>query len=536
MLYILPGLIGRDPWKPFDGANLGLMIELAQGHSSWLTPGAPGLPMLEAGWLPYWLGAIFIWAMPFIDPAIASRIPLGLALGMTLTATWYATYHLARARLARPVAFAFGGEASARGYACALADGSLLALIASLGLAHIGHEFSIHPFAAASVAVLFAAIAKISVAPRDHDLRQAWFVAAIAIACLMASGYPMTAALLVFVSLMGLLLPQNSAFENRAVRQATLSLFVISVFAYFMIPWPSDPLASAAELPAQSWRALKTLIWLGWPVWPLALWALWRWHAQRYSPHIWLPALWLTVLVGVGIASSSPQRHLLLVLPILSSLAVFALPTFKRSALALIDWIALLFFTAVGFVIWFYWAAMQTGNPPQAAAAIGRLLPGFEASFSWFQFGFAMAITAAWMWMIRWRTQGHPHAIWKGLVLSASGTIWVWGLLMSLWLPAINYGMSYEPLARRLQSVTGDANCVYASGISPALMAAMQRQNMSALAISSTPTDTTDCLFWVVGDQAKLASMQLKNWARVATVWQLNNRSERIRIFRRLQL
>jgi hypothetical protein len=56
-------------------------------------------------------------------------------LAITLIATWYAVYALARTPAAQPVTFAFGGEARPADYARAIADGGLLALLACLGLA-----------------------------------------------------------------------------------------------------------------------------------------------------------------------------------------------------------------------------------------------------------------------------------------------------------------------------------------------------------------------------------------------------------------
>lgn len=534
ILYILPGLVGREPWKPYDGANLGLMIQMAEGSAHWLFPNVPGLPMSEAGWLPYWVGAVFIWALPFLDPVLASRIPLGLATAITLTGTWYATYHLARAPGAQPVPFAFGGQASSKSYACALADASLLALIACLGLAHMGHEFSLHPFATAFVALLFWAIAKIAATPTDQNLSLYWWMAGIAVLGLLSSGYPSTAVILLFVSLMGLLHRDNQAMQWRSVRQGAIGLFITALFAYFIADWPRDAILPLGAGYDHVLRAIKTIVWFAWPAWPLVIWAVWQWRAQHKSPHIWLPGYWLVVLLAVGATATVPQRHLMLTLPVFASLAVFALPTIKRSGLALIDWVALLFFTTVGFVIWFYWTAFQTGSPVTAANAVTRLLPGFKPDFSWIQFVFAMAITLAWAWMIRWRTRRQQHAIWKGLVLSASGTIWVWGLIMSLWLPALNYGMGYDTLARELGRLTLTPQCVRTSGLPPALFSALQRQGVQLSAIDVQQAASTSCEYWILGDQANLSAIRLEQWAEVAVVRQRNRQTERIRVFKRI--
>ena len=138
--YVLPGLFGRDPWKSADITSFGYMVNIATGRTPWLAPTVGGLPA-DAALLPYWLGAAFIKLLgPWVDPAVAARIPFALLLVVVLVLTWYTAYHLARTEAAQPLAFAFGGEANTTDYARAIADGALLALIASLGLLQLGHE------------------------------------------------------------------------------------------------------------------------------------------------------------------------------------------------------------------------------------------------------------------------------------------------------------------------------------------------------------------------------------------------------------
>ena len=44
LAYILPGFLGRDPWRGADMTALGYMLELAQGHTPWLSPLLGDLP------------------------------------------------------------------------------------------------------------------------------------------------------------------------------------------------------------------------------------------------------------------------------------------------------------------------------------------------------------------------------------------------------------------------------------------------------------------------------------------------------------
>ena len=99
-----------------------------------------GLPG-DGALLPYWLGAGFIELLgPWLGAPLAARIPFALLLGLVMMLTWYSTFHLARTEAAPPLAFAFGGEAKPIDYARAVADGALLARIATLGLLQLGHE------------------------------------------------------------------------------------------------------------------------------------------------------------------------------------------------------------------------------------------------------------------------------------------------------------------------------------------------------------------------------------------------------------
>ena len=94
--YVLPGFLGREPWKNADVSAFGVMLERAAGHSDWWSPRVLGVAVEEAGPLPYWLGAAFIKLLPFLSPEFAVRVPFAMLLALTLVCTWYTVYHLAR--------------------------------------------------------------------------------------------------------------------------------------------------------------------------------------------------------------------------------------------------------------------------------------------------------------------------------------------------------------------------------------------------------------------------------------------------------
>jgi 4-amino-4-deoxy-L-arabinose transferase-like glycosyltransferase len=205
---------------------------------------------------------------------------------------------------------------------------------------------------------------------------------------------------------------------------------------------------------------------------------LWRWRRQlpglRQQRHLGLPLALASVPLINVIATRAGDRALLLALPALAALAAFALPTFKRSAAALIDWFTVLFFTGWAIFIWVMWIAALTGFPRQPAANIARLAPGFEQAFQWPAVAAALAATLGWIALARWRTGRHRAALWKSLVLPAAGAALCWLLLMTLWLPALDYARSYKQQMRDLRQLIGDATCVEVFGLATPQLTAVR--------------------------------------------------------------
>jgi len=280
------------------------------------------------------------------------------------------------------------------------------------------------------------------------------------------------------------------------------------------------------------------LLWFTWPAWPLALWTLWRWRRQLIrggapSRHLALPLWFAGVAVGATLSTASADRSLLLALPALAALAAFALPTLRRSVAALVDWFTLLFFSGSASIIWVVWIAMQTGVPRQPAANVARLVPGFEHSFSLVPFLIAVAATLAWAWLVKWRVGRHRAAIWKSLVLPAGGAALCWLLLMTLWLPLLDFARSYAPLVRRAIVVMQKPACVEAHGLSRGQIAAFQFHGHLML----KPVGSQAGCPWLIVDKdaaTKLpASVDLTQWTLHSTVRRPSDRNEDVLIYKR---
>lgn len=552
--YVLPGFFGRGPWKYEDIEAFGVMRELNTAAANWLHPQLLGRATDFDALAPYWLGALAIKALPFLDPAFAVRIPFGLLLTLTLICTWYAIYYLARSPQAQPVAFAFGGEAGPVDYARAMADAGLLALIASLGLAQLSHETTPALAQLGFTALTFYAMAASPFRPATKIIGPALGLL-VGLTGLALSGAPMLAVLL---GAGGALVEwahkrwgsfKGSAYHDgqpdetgrQQSRHWVLLIAGITV-AVALLAYALDLWRWRIQLPGtgdqaawKDWRRLgRLLVWFTWPTWPLALWTLYRWRRQLASRHVALPLWFAGMAVAATLTTTASDRSLLLSLPPLAALAAFALPTLKRSVASLIDWFTLLFFTGCGIIIWVVWIAMQTGVPRQPAANVAKLAPGFEPSFSWLAFLAATGATLAWAWLVKWRAGAHRAAIWKSLVLPAAGATLCWLLLMTLWMPLLDYARSYAPMSRQVASLVDQTACVEIYGVDSAQAAAFQYHGQLELRQAGAQAV---CPYLVVDVDAQAslsAAVNLPDWAFVATVSRPTDKNENVQVYRRV--
>ena len=535
LAYVVPGFVGREPWKNADIAALGYMFELARGASSWLQPALAGQPPDFDALLPYWLGA---WAMQiapgWMAPDFAARIPFALLLVLTLVATWYGVYSLARSPRAQPVPFAFGGEANPKDYARAMADGGLLALIACLGLAQLSHETTPALAQLAFTSLSFFAMAALPTRPLLGAVSLL-----VGLAGLALSGAPTMALLFGAGGLAISLFDREDTAEGTQAAFALpsgvllLALGLTAALAVWLDlwHWRISPGALAGD-----WRSLgRLMLWFTWPAWPLALWTLWRWRRQLGSRHVALP-LWFVLVSAVTTwVTPSSDRSLLLGLPALATLAAFALPTLERSMAALIDWFTLLFFSSCAIIIWVIWFSMQTGVPAKPAANVAKLAPGFEPSFSAVAFLAALAATAAWAWLVRWRTGRHRQVIWKSLVLPAAGAALCWLLLMTLWLPALDFARSYTAVVRGVLRHIDQPGCVENWGLSRGQVAALRYHGRLDVRAPASPGTCPWRLLTPELSPAMELALDLRGWKLVATVRRPVDANDNLLLYRKVR-
>ena len=427
LIYILAGLITREPWKSEDVIGYAQMWSAVHGDwRQWLTPEVAGIAVTQEGPLPTWLGALSMM-------------------------------------LLQPLALPFGGQPGARDYGRMLADASLLLLVGTLGVLWRSHETSAEPAALAFGAFAFYSLTRMLDHPR-------WGAVTLGIAlggAFLSRGFPALAPLVIGVLLAGW---RCAALRPAVKWMALLSLPIALAISlawwipaselnpYWMRGWWSWNASVLGVLtgPGAS-AAFRNLLWFLWPTWPLVLLTIWRWRGFVGAPHIQIP---LAMLIGAALmllVTRTPLDAEFLAFVIPSAvLAALALPTLRRGLINALDWFAVMVFSFALAVIWLGWIAIMTGVPPKIARNIARQTPGYEAELSLLALAIAVVSTLAWIALVVWRLRERPTGLWRGTVLAAGGVVVNWLLLMTLWLPSINYSKSYREVSGSLAAALAE--------------------------------------------------------------------------------
>ena len=544
-LYVVPGLVGRDPWRYEDAAGFGIAWTMArgtQGTADWLMPNVIGVPMTEEGPLPFWIGAIAIRALPVLAPDTVVRGVAMAWLALFLVCVWYASWLLARRPEVQP-ADPFGASASRSDYGRAVADCALLLTLATFGLLARVHETTAESAQVAWIGVFLFGCASALERPRLGGALAGLAVGLTA----LSRGLPPALAL----AFVALLLPARVG-AYRLVARPMVAAFVPVALAV-SLSWPLA-LAGAGDPGAEhleawlGWNrglasgptgdtlgyALETVPWFFWPAWPLAGWALWRWRERRLEPALAVPAATGAALALVALLSPRGAEAMLLPLvPSVAMLGALALPTIRRTVTSLIDWFAVMTFTLIGAALWAYWIAFQTGWPPRMAFRAQQSVLGFSPEVDLVEVLIGAAVTLAWLALVAWRVSRQPRALWRSVILSSGGMVLAWSLLMTLWLPAGNHRKTYRDVAQQAGLVVSPAHgCVSTLGMDVA-----QRASFAYFGALGLDDRRDDCEWLLVADRVSAPvdpALVRGEWRQAWRGQRPVDREERFTLFRRV--
>lgn len=486
VIYILAGLFFRDPWKTDDVVGLATMLSALQSGDAdtWLLPQIGVLAHAQGGPLVTWVGALSIWVFsplfelfttPLDATIAASRLPNLLWFGLLCWSTWYGTYLLGRRPEPQPLELPFGGEPTVRDYGRMIADAALLLIVATVGIIWRMHETSAVPALISLQALAFYAVARTP----DRPLSGAITLGVALGAAFLVRGW--IGALPIIAAAVLSFRPGSDLWRQKQWLLLTAAIALL-IGLLWWIPatragsywthqwwlWHTDSIG--LPNPRSLFAMLRDLPWFLWPTWPFALLALWRWREWTASPHIWVPLMFAAapLVFMLFLANVFEPEYSLLAVPC-AVLASFALPTLRRGIVNSLDWFAVMCFSLTGATVWLGWIALQTGWPPKISHNIARQTMGYDIYVYWPAVIVAALGTLSWLALVRWRLHSRPAALWRGTVLSAGGLIVTWLLLVTLWMPVLDYVRSYRSvsaeLATALQQNKRPNDCVRTLGV-----------------------------------------------------------------------
>ena len=546
LIYGFAGLFLRDPWKNEDAIGFGGMWTLQHGKAlDWIVPHLAGRDVSLGAPLPYWLGATLMDLFgPLIGMANAARLYAAVCFFAAALAIWYATYLLGRRPEVQPMVLAVGGQPGRKNYGMTLADGALLIFLACVGLAQRAHETT--PMMAQLMGICIVLYGTV------RGLDKPWqggFWTGLGIEIVVLSSN-LTLSLIIVSSTIIAVIASNAKLRFRW----TLTSTVLGLIGFAIWPalWYLGNLTPEwRHIAEEGWRnmpemratpSIESLGFLSvnfwayaWPVWPLAIISLAHWGrvkeaGQWRAPHLCIPlSLFIGCLIYVLFRLEANEHDLIILIPSLSIIAAFSLPILKRSLISFIDWFAMFSFTMIALAIWIIWLAKVTGFPESTAANLARLLPGFQAQFDYIGFVIALIITGIWLAIVRWRTSRAPKEIWRCLIISASGTTLMWVLLMTLWLPTINYAKTYRYVSDRLvQIIANTPGCIDTTNLGPAQLASFSYFTKLPL------RDDSSCNLMLTHSSSEAKAYASLNKKKIELLWEdrrASDRDERLRLY-----
>lgn len=457
LAWLLPGLVGHDPWKTDEALALGAVAEMLRS-GNWTVPMLGGEPYLDRAPLFFWTAAalakIFSGWLALHD---AARLAAGFFMAITM-----AGVHVA--------AVALHGERAGRI--------AVLLLIGCLGLLIRAHEMSTDLAGLAGVSVGVAGLAMAAARP--------WIGGALlGIGLGMAFlGDGLIPALL--LAALALVLPAiGSASRTRSYSIAVIAGFAIGILLGAV--WPvflaqRDPALSAQWLGialSTRWSSgssrgsladlayfAKILPWYAWPALPLAAWTAWRARraiATRTDLHLPLAGSLLFLALLSLFAEAREVNAMPLLVPLVL-LGVAELDTLPRGGASFLDWFGVTTFALIALVLWVGYVAAMTGSPAGVAAWLQREIPGYEYPFRFIPFALATLLTCIWVAVVARSLRTTRRAV----VNWSAGITMVWMLTMMLGLPLIDQARSYRGVATRLAAALGTTSCTVESGVGEA--------------------------------------------------------------------
>lgn len=522
LVLLLPGLVGRDPWRGDDAEHFGVILQLLQG-GSWLTPTFQSEVWNQSP-LYYWVNALIAWPFSlFLSLPDAARIGNLFWVGTTL----YALYQAALTTLSND-------------------DARVLPFLAlsAPGLMLSAHETQPDLAIMTGYALFFWGASRLCF----EKVSPGSLLTALGIGVTLLSGglcitLPLISVLLglflikprlrlntLIALMLGLLIGFSWFIHAAAFGEPQTANFADALFEAI---WPVTTLRNLSELTSATLSFVKLLAWATWPAWPIAAWTFWRrrltfWHRETIIP---LAVFFGALAFDVMSVAPRPSKSLVLLMPMLL-LATASVTHLRRGAANMLDAFTLTLFTFTAAFVWLGWSAIHFGWPSHLSETVTRLEPGFRTPLTVVAPAVAFLLTIGWFVLMR----NIPRSPVRGIQHWFAGITLIWALVVALWSPWLDHGMTFNRMAAQLNQQISAPGCIATYKVSDDARAALSYELNRAMPRSAIPSGKS-CRWLLTetpGNQSDVKPP--KAWEAATKIWtghRRGNRAERYTLYYR---
>ncbi|HSB48605.1 MAG TPA: glycosyltransferase family 39 protein [Burkholderiales bacterium] len=520
--WILPGLFGRDPWKPDEAHTFGVVYSLLQG-GSWVVPALAGEPFLEDPPLYYLTAAafakLFSFALPLHD---AARLATG---------AWMA------------VIFAFIALAGRELYGLRYGAISALLMLGCFGFVVRGHQLITDAALLGGFSMAYYGFALALRRPAPGGF---WIGTGTGIGFL-ADGVLAPGVLIV----VALLLPALGRDWRSRGYGAALAVAGAAAAPWLVI-WPLLLYQQSPELFRWWWWAenlwyyfgrqspgrtgilyyLGILPWYAFPAWLLALWTLWRVRVPGLAkPAVVLPVTGFVVtLVVLSASSEARELYALPLLPPLALLAAGAPETLRRGAVNAWYWFSAMTFTLFLVVFWFYWSGLELGVPARLHEHLHRIRPGYTPGFRWLPFAVGVAYSVFWLAVLASfrRSTVRPIIVW------GAGITTMWALMATLFIGWADNAKSYRSVFVSMQRALPQRyDCMSSRDLGESQRASLHYFAGIITHREEIPDRRRACELLLIQGRPQMETLMGAPWQKIWEGGRPRDRDERYRLYRR---
>ena len=458
LAYLMPGLIGHDPWKQDEAYVFGSIYHMLQ-TGDWIVPHVAGEPFLEKPPLFHLVAAALAKLIsPLLPLHDAARLASGMFVGLALIAV---------------------GWSARRSWGDGYGRGAVLLMLSCLGLIVDAHMMLADLALTAGFAIALAGVVACQKTLRWGGL-------------LLGTGAGMAflAKGLIGPGVIGvtaLLLPiifrewRSRAYLRQLGWAALAALPWLTIWPaalYLRSPelfqiwfWDNNIgrflgfsvlYLGAANEPGFWW---KTYPWFLFPAWLFAGLVFWTGrHAAWRLPAVQIGITFVTVMaVVLGISASARASYLQPMVPAIALIGAGAfreIPAWIERALA---WLGIALGGIAIIFSWLVWVFLVVAGQSPDWAWLGRLLPlDFKLPVSVTAVAAATVMTIGAVTFVLMTRKSQA----RGVACFCTSLTIVWGLAATLWLPWIDSARSYRTMFQGMKvAVPSKTTCMASRGL-----------------------------------------------------------------------